>query len=129
MNAIQPSRPPLKPPVRRTSPAKSRPSVHRVVALETTVKLVINILLSAVALSGTVQLLRYQWLQQEKLREIQTEVSSTQKRVDRLQTDFNRYFDPQQAKSIMQEQSNRVAAGQQRIILLDKSKKPTSSGN
>lgn len=91
-------------------------------ALETTAKLFVNVLLSAAAVTGIVQLLHYQWSQQGRLREIQAEVSSTQERVDRLQKDFNRYFDPQQAKNIMQEQSNRVAVGQRQVILLDKPK-------
>lgn len=125
MNATQPSRPPLQPVEvrRRASQKKShhrRPRPHRTIALEATAKLVVNVLLSAVAVSGIVQLLHYQQFQQERLREMQKEVNSTQERVTRLQVDFSRYFDPQQAKNIMQEQSNRVAVNQRQIILLDK---------
>lgn len=125
MNAIQPSRPPLQPVgVRRVPQKKSRHrlSPYRVMALETTAKLAVNVLLSAAVVSYIAQLLQYQWSQQGKLREIQAEVNSTQERVGRLQTDFNRYFDPQQAQNIMQEQSNRVGIGQRQVILLDKNK-------
>ena len=125
MNAIQPSRPPLQSVAVRRAPQRNQRhyrSPHGVIALEITAKLVANVLLSAVAVTGTVQLLRYQWFQQARLGEIKAEVNSTQERVKRLQTDFNRYFDPQQSQSIMQEQSNRVATDQRRIILLDKTK-------
>ena len=124
MNALQPSRPPLKPvePRRVASQRKnrnSRPS-YQVMAVQTTAKLTINILLSAVAVSALVKLVPYYLSQQEKLQEIQTEIKLTEERVNSLRTDFNRYFDPQQAKSIMQEQSNRVDPGQRPVILMNK---------
>ena len=125
MNAIQPSRPPLQPvEPRRVTPQikrhRRRPRPNRLVALETTAKLAVNVVLSAAAVSSLVKLLPYQWSQQEKLWEIQTEVKLVEGRVNHLRTDFSRYFDPQKAKSVMQEQSNRVAPGQRPVILLDK---------
>ena len=127
MNAIQPSRPPLQPvEPRRVTPQiksrhhRSRPRPYRVMALETTAKLTVNVVLCAAAVSGLVKLLPYYWSGQEKLREIQTEVKLTEGRVNRLQTDFNRYFDPQQAKSIMKEQSNRIDPEQRQVVWLDK---------
>ena len=132
MNAIQPSRPPLKPDEPRRSPQKKsqrsrRPNPYRVIALETTAKLTVNVVLSAAAVYGLCQLLHYQWFQQEKLQEVRTEVKLTQERVNLLRTDFDRYFDPLQAKSVMQEQSNRVETGQRQIILLDKNEESVSS--
>lgn len=127
MNALQPSRPPLKPvePRRVASQRKSRNRrrPYQVMALQTTAKLTINVLLSAVAVSALVKLVPYYWSQQEKLQEIQTEVKLTEGRVNSLRTDFNRYFDPQQAKSIMQEQSNRVDPGQRPVILINQAAK------
>ena len=126
MNAFKPSRPPLQPvKPRRTSPQrnsrqKSRTRPYRVIALETTAKLAVNFVLSVAAVTSGVQLLRYQWSQQPKLQEIQTEVKATEKRVERLQKDFSRNFDPQQAKNVMQEETNRTEIGQRQIILLDK---------
>lgn len=120
MNAIQPSRPPLQPvePRRVVPQRKSRNRRHpyRSMALQTTVKLAVNVLLSAAAVSALMKLLPYYQSQQEKLQEIQTEVKLTEGRVNRLRTDFNRYFDPQQAKNIMQEQSNRVNPGQRPVV-------------
>lgn len=124
MNAIQPSRNTLQPvEPRRVVPqrkSRNRRHPHRSMALQTTVKLTVNVLLSAAAVSALVKLLPYYQSQQEKLQEIQTEVKLTEGRVNRLRTDFNRYFDPQQAKNIMQEQSNRVNPGQRPVILLNK---------
>ena len=123
MNAIQPSRLPLQPvEPRRVVPqrkSRNRPHPYRSMAVQTTVKLTVNVLLSAAAVSALVKLWPYYQSQQEKLKEIQTEVKLTEGRVNRLRTDFNRYFDPQQAKSIMQEQSNRVNPGQRPIILVN----------
>lgn len=124
MNAIQPSRNTLQPvEPRRVVPqrkSRNRRDPHRSMAVQTTVRLTVNVLLSAAAVSALVKLLPYYQSQQEKLQEIQTEVKLTEGRVNRLRTDFNRYFDPQQAKNIMQEQSNRVNPGQRPVILINK---------
>lgn len=122
MNAIQPSRSPLQPVEPRRVPqrkSRNRRRPYRSMAVQTTAKLTINILLSAAAVSALVKLLPYYQSQQEKLQEIQTEVKLTEGRVNHLRTNFNRYFDPQQAKTIMQEQSNRVNPGQRPVILLN----------
>lgn len=123
MNALQPSRPPLKPVEPRRVPSqrknRDRRSPYQVMAVQTTAKLTINVLLSAIAVSALVKLVPYYLSQQEKLQEIQTEIKLTEERVNSLRTGFNRYFDPQQAKSIMQEQSNRVDPGQRPVILMN----------
>ena len=85
--------------------------------IENTAKLTVSVVLSVVTVSSLIKLLPYQWSQQEKLWEVQTEVKLTEGRVNHLRTDFNRYFDPQQTKSIMQEQSNRVNPGQRQVVL------------
>lgn len=126
MNATQPSRPPLQPvkPHKVARQKKNRHSRHypyQLMALETTAKLAANVVISAAAVYGLLQLLSYQSAQQQKLREIQTEVKLIEGRVNHLQTDFTRYFDPQQAESVMQEQSNRVSSEQRQIIWQDKS--------
>ena len=123
MNAIRPSKSQTRPgESRRVAPEKkSRPRPrhpHRLIALETTAKLTVNILISTAAVAALVQLLPYQWLQQQKLHEINAEVSQLEGHVNHLRSDFNRYFDPQQAKNIMQEQSHRVDPTQRQVIWL-----------
>jgi len=54
--------------------------------------------------------------QQARLQELQTEVAFVERRVDQLQDRFNRHFDPQQTRAIMQEQSNRVDPNQRQVI-------------
>jgi hypothetical protein len=63
--------------------------------------------------------LPYHLSQQAKLGEIREEVKRTEKRVNRLSNNFSRYFDPQQAKSVMQEQSHRVDPSQRQVVWLD----------
>jgi hypothetical protein len=88
-------------------------------ALETTAKVTVNIVISAAAVSALVQLLPYHWLQQDKLREVRTEVKVMEGRVQNLQTEFSRNFDPSEAKSIMQQKSVRVDPNQRPVILMN----------
>ena len=125
MHALRESRPPLEPRRTNQTPRKKirkrvNANPYRVLALENTVKLFVNGLLIVGTASALLKLLPYSFSQQAKLQEITTEVDLTQNRVDSLQKDFNRNFDPQQAQRIMQEQSNRVAPGQRQVIILDK---------
>ncbi|HEY9649957.1 MAG TPA: hypothetical protein V6C95_04790 [Coleofasciculaceae cyanobacterium] len=120
MNAIQPSRPnqqPVETPrrVSRNQRLQRRYS-SQVVAGEMMARLIVNILLSAAAIAGLVQLLPYHLSQQAKLREIRAEVKRTEGRVNNLRSDFSRSFDPGQAKSVMQEQSYRVDPNQRQIV-------------
>lgn len=123
MNAIQPSRPTLQPleprrMVPRTQSRRRRQSFPAV-AGETTVKLVVNIVLSTAAIAGLVQLLPYHLSQQAKLREVRSEVKQAESRVKNLRADFGRSFDSGQAKSVMQEQSYRVDPNQRQVVWQD----------
>jgi hypothetical protein len=124
MNAIQPSRPPLQPiQKRRVTPRPKRhlrQRSYQAMALESTAKIVVNLVVTAVAASALAQLLPYHWLQQEKLREINTEVKLMEEHVNGLQVEFSRNFDPQQTKSIMQQQGFRFLPNQRRVVVMDK---------
>lgn len=127
MNAIQPSRPHLKP---VQSPKVVQPKVRQLrtqrtgtLAVETTVKLAVNVIISGVAVSSLVHLLPYQQSIQTKLQEIRFEVKETEQRVSRLETEYKRTSDPQQAKNIMREQSHLVDPARRQIVLLHKHKK------
>lgn len=90
--------------------------VNQARALEIIVMLAVNALLSATAVVALVQLIPYQRSQQAKLQEIQSQVEVAQERVDQVQGQFNRNFDPQQARQIMQEQTNRIDPKQRQVV-------------
>jgi hypothetical protein len=123
MNAIQPSQPPLQPiQKRRVIPRPKRhlrQRSYQVMALESTAKTAVNLVITAVAASALVQLLPYHWLQQEKLREVHTEVKLMEGHVNSLQVEFSRNFDPQQAKSIRQQQGYRFDPSQRRVVIMN----------
>ncbi|PLZ95857.1 hypothetical protein CEN50_20700 [Fischerella thermalis CCMEE 5268] len=122
MNAIQPSRPPLQPiPRRQVAPRPKRhlrQRSYQVMALETTAKIGVNIVISVAAVTALVRLLPYHWSQQGKLQEINTELRQVEARVNALNVEFSRNFDPRQAKSIMQEQGYRFDPNQRPIMLM-----------
>ena len=121
MNATQPSIPELQPIQRRRT--NSRPKRHlrqrsyEIMALETTVKIGVNIAISAVAVSALTQLLPHHWSGQDKLRQVRTEVKSAQERVNKLRAEFNHTFDSRQASSVMQQQGNKIPLNKKRIVL------------
>ncbi|MEH2183281.1 hypothetical protein [Nostoc sp.] len=127
MNAIQPSRPPSQPiQKRRVTPRPKRhlrQRSYQMMALESTAKIVVNLVITAVAASALTQLLPYHWLQQEKLREISTEVKLMEAHVNGLQAEFSRNFDPQQAKSIRQQQGYRFDPSQRQIVWINQERR------
>ncbi|MEH2369158.1 hypothetical protein [Nostoc sp.] len=127
MNAIQPSRPPSQPiQKRRVTPRPKRhlrQRSYQVMALESTAKIAVNLVITAVAASALTQLLPYHWLQQEKLREMSTEVKLMEVHVNGLQAEFSRNFDPQEAKIIRQRQGYRFDPSQRQIVLMNQDRR------
>lgn len=121
MNAFQPSQfPPQQQPQHRPAPRPKkhlRQKSYRVIAIETTAKIGVNVAISAAAAAALMQLLPYQWSQQNKLREVHTELKQMEKRVSDLQAELNRNLDPRQANSIRQQQGYRFAPNQIPIVL------------
>jgi hypothetical protein len=98
--------------------------------LESTAKLLTNILISICVTSALLKLLPHYLSIQEKLQVIESEIEGTTERLKNDQEKFSRYFDPSQTKTIMQEQSNQVESDQIPIIWLkDNSIKPNSESN
>lgn len=120
MNAFQPSRPPLQPiQQRRVTPRpkrRLRQRSYQVMAVETTAKIAVNLVISTAAISALIQLLPEHWSQQDKLRAISIDVKQMEERVYKLQAEFSRSFDPRQAKIIMQEQGYRFDPNQRQIV-------------
>ena len=122
MQAIQPTVTPLQPVKNspRVAPGSSRRPrsyPHKTLGAETGVKLAVNMVLSVCATSALIQLWPHYRAVQEKLHEIQAEVNLTQGPVNQSRSNFNRYFDPSLAKTVMQEQSNRSDPQQRPVIL------------
>ena len=127
MNAIKYNRVPVKPlPKKPTAPRPKkhlRQRAHQIMALETMVKIGVNCVLATAAISALLQLLPHHWSQQDKLRAIKISLRQTQKRVDTLQVEFNRNFDPNNARMLMQQQGYRFDPKQRNVIFSDTSDK------
>ncbi|MGH1393036.1 MAG: hypothetical protein ACRAVC_03245 [Trichormus sp.] len=122
MNAFQPSPTPQQPSIQKKT-VSPRPKRHlrqrsyKVMAVEVSAKLGVNFAISAVAISALLQLVPHYWSQQGKLRELTTQVKQTEKRVDSLQAQFTRNFDPRQTQSVMQQQTYKFQPGQRPLVL------------
>lgn len=104
---------------RRRSQGSSQPRAARTLAIENATKIAIDLVIAGATLSALVQLVPNRLAQKQNLQELRSEVQLTQNRVDRLQQDFNHYFDPQQSRSILLEQSHLADPDRVRIILQD----------
>ncbi len=127
MALVQPSHRPLPsdlPRVRRSRSAVNRSNLQgastlpKGVLLETLTKLTASVILLTATTVALTRALPYYKAQQDRLQEAQTELKLAEARVDRLQQDFQRYFDPQQARTLMQEQSYRIDPSQRRVVWL-----------
>lgn len=121
MNALQPpSRPSSSASSsRQVAPRKrrmSRRNLHRAIAFEASVKIGVNLVLAITAVSALVRLVPYNMAQQQRLKELQVEVAAMEEQVAALRAEFDRHFDPQQAMSVMQEQSARVNPNQRQVF-------------
>ncbi|MBF2019622.1 MAG: hypothetical protein IGR93_05820 [Hydrococcus sp. C42_A2020_068] len=132
MNALQTPQtlknPPRKPRQHPQWYARRRLKTDRAVAIEITIKLVANAIVSAVAIAALIRLLPYQSIQQANLQELRDEVQETEALVNDQRQDFSRYFDPIQAKKVMQQQNPRLDPNQRRIILTKLEEAPPSKG-
>lgn len=129
MYALKPP-PPNHPPTRakRIAPKarlRKREASYQAIAYETTAKLLVNVVLSIVAVSALVNLLPYRSSQVIKLQEMEAAVKSTSARVERERAKFSYYFDPYQARENMQQLTDRIDPTRKRIIW----KTPANSSN
>lgn len=108
---------------RRSRPQTALSPEHRWVVAEIVFKMGLNGILLMGAIAALVRLLPYQQVQQAKLEEVQMQVRETEQRVAELRMDFNRSFDPQESRKIMEEQTPRLFPNQRHIILTEPSKK------
>jgi len=94
----------------------SRKKPYGAIAVEATIKLSVNVLLSVVAVAALTKLLSYKVTQEAKMQELNVAVSSATDRVHRVESNFRQYFDASQSKILMQQQTNRIDPSQRQII-------------
>ncbi|MBP0028652.1 hypothetical protein PN466_14270 [Roseofilum reptotaenium CS-1145] len=95
---------------RRSSPLAAA------IAWETMMKLSVNLVLVVVATGAVMRLIPYHRSVEEKLEIVEIQVQQTQDRVTQLQQDFDRSFDPEQAKQVMAEQSHRIDPQRRSVV-------------
>lgn len=109
----------IQQPFRKTPRPPRRGDVRRLqqgMAVETSLKLGVNLLLCIAAMTALIRLFPYQQIQQAKLAEVRRAVQETETRVNKLRSQLNRNFDPEQTQQLMQEQSYRVDPNRRRIF-------------
>lgn len=102
---------------RKRTRTKSKTSPNQALTVETLTKIGVNTLLASVAIVTLLQQIPQQKQQEAKLQEIQTEVGKSQVRVNKLNDDLSRYFDPATGAEVMQEQTHLVLPNQRDIVL------------
>jgi hypothetical protein len=85
-------------------------------------KLAVYSMLSVLSIASLANLVHYSWTQQSKLHQLRSEVKDAKQRVAVQNTEFQHSFDPRSGKALMQENSYRVAADQQPVILYNQPK-------
>ena len=98
-----------------------RPSQHiranRNTLLEVGAMISVNAFVSLNAIVTIVKLLPHNATQRQQLQSIETEVTAHDRRVQDLRKEFVQYFDPQQTRINKRQLSDRLDAGQRKIIL------------
>ena len=114
---------PPQPRRRQRLQSKSKTNLHKTLAVESLTKIGINLCLAGAAIVTLLQQIPQQKQQEIKLQEINTEVDKVQVRVDLLQDNFSRYFDPTASAEVMQEQTHLVLPNHQEIVINETTKK------
>lgn len=89
-------------------------------AMETGLKMTVNVGITILALLSIRQLLPYYFAQQAKLREIDAEIAKIQPRVDKLEEDFGNTFDPKLTRKVMEKNTYKVDPNLNPIFFIDK---------
>lgn len=95
--------------------------------LEVSLKLTVNLILIAIGGSTLAHLIPHNMGHQRDLEGLRAEVKEADAKVDGLQEDFDRHFDPQQAFNVMQEQNIRFNPRQKQVVWLKPDAKDAKS--
>ncbi|MBP0001848.1 MAG: hypothetical protein J7641_23135 [Cyanobacteria bacterium SID2] len=99
--------------------ASSQERLDRMTQWETGFKIAADVTISLGAILALVRLVPSLTTSRTQLQKLETEVESTRERVEILQADFGRYFDPKQARILRQEQTQLVDPFQQRVVWVE----------
>jgi hypothetical protein len=102
-------------PTRRLAAKASVSQQQRLFASST--KLVIYALLSIIGVTSLTNLVLYSMNQQNKLHQLKSEVKDAKQRLATKNADFQYSFDPRVTKSLMEENSYRIAADRRPIVI------------
>jgi hypothetical protein len=91
---------------------------HRRQGLEIATKLVTYSTLSLFGMVTLVHSIGYNWAQQSKLQHLETELQDAKLRTEKINSKFNHAFDPHAQKSVMQENSYKIAPDRLQIVLV-----------
>ncbi|MEM1369251.1 MAG: hypothetical protein AAGG02_14835 [Cyanobacteria bacterium P01_H01_bin.15] len=131
MSLPQPTLEPLSQSPRRIKRQRNQPQVsvevQRSLLLEILLKLSVNVLIAAAAITALTKLLPFRDVQQQKIGEIQTEVKEAEDRLNWLYGNFSRNFDPQQADKARKAYSYRADPHRYRIFLTESTETKTST--
>lgn len=89
---------------------------RRAIALESSVKLTVNLLLAIVATTTIAKLVPYYQSQQTRLASLEESVTVAGRKNSELRQEFDRNFDPTQTSRIMQEQSGMGYPNQKKVV-------------
>jgi hypothetical protein len=105
---------------RKRSRAKINPAyAHRRQGLEAGVKLITYSALSVFGIVTLVNSIGYNWAQQGKLQHLKTEVQDAKIRTEKINDNFSRSFDPQAQRSVMEDNSYKIAPNRRQIVLME----------
>jgi len=86
--------------------------------LEISAKILVNAAILMVAVNALNKLIPNYRTQVSRLEEVEQEVQQTQARVEKLNREFTRHFDPSQSQMIMQQQTNQIQPNQRQVVWL-----------
>lgn len=103
----------------RQSPKQLVAKAYRALGWEMTLRLGINLGLSLVALTALVRLIPHYQAQRQALTEIESAIATNATKVDNLQVEFGRYFDPVEASRLLQLQAGTQSGESISVVLVN----------
>ncbi|NJM45394.1 MAG: hypothetical protein HC860_03875 [Alkalinema sp. RU_4_3] len=93
---------------------------YRLLMAESVGKITVSVAVCSVSIATLANIVPARLGQQEKLQELQSEVTMTEERVAKLKSEFSRSFDPAQAREIAQEQTHFTDPNRTPVVWIDR---------